>query len=116
MYNQAFALGLSLALGISGTAATVPGTYSIPLVRRSALAKRDGGYTTITNRPELGEYLVSVSIGTPPQSYLAQLDTGSSDIWVYAPKGCVPREDSENIDCKGGYCKFSYAKASKMNI
>ena len=44
-------------------------------------------------------YLVDLEVGTPPQSVTLSIDTGSSDIWVFAPEGCN--------DCNGGVCKSS---------
>ena len=44
-------------------------------------------------------YLVDLEVGTPGQSVTLSIDTGSSDIWVFAPEGCD--------NCNGGTCKSS---------
>ncbi|TVU38632.1 hypothetical protein EJB05_12016, partial [Eragrostis curvula] len=59
------------------------------------LAASDGGATTVSARtrkdlPNGGEYLMTLSIGTPPLSYPAIADTGSDLIWTQ----CAP--------CSGG--------------
>ncbi|KAH8899193.1 acid protease [Thozetella sp. PMI_491] len=43
---------------------------------------------TVTNRIDRGGYFVNCKVGTPPQDFTLQLDTGSSDIWV--PSSAAP--------------------------
>lgn len=31
------------------------------------------------------QYIVEFTLGTPPQKQVASIDTGSSDLWVFAP-------------------------------
>ncbi|ANB15154.1 Yps1p [Sugiyamaella lignohabitans] len=48
------------------------------------LDKRSGSYDTpLAN--EIYEYIATFELGTPGQTIEAQIDTGSSDLWVYTP-------------------------------
>lgn len=49
--------------------------------------------------PSEGEYYIEVDIGTPPQTVDLVLDTGSSEIWAYAPQACS--------DCTTQYCEIA---------
>ena len=44
-------------------------------------------------------YLVDLELGTPSQSVTLTIDTGSSEVWAFAPEGCD--------NCEGGSCKLS---------
>jgi Eukaryotic aspartyl protease len=50
----------------------------------------------------VSQYRMNVSIGTPPQSIVLAVDTGSSDVWTPEAQAC----GAGKSDCEGGYCKF----------
>lgn len=50
-----------------------------------------------------GEYYIDVQVGTPPQPLSLVLDTGSSDIWAYAPEAA-----SSCSGCTTTYCQSSH--------
>lgn len=50
-----------------------------------------------------GLYLVNASVGTPPQVIQLQVDTGSSDVWMFGINSC----DLETSPCSGSFCKCS---------
>lgn len=52
--------------------ADAPRTISLPLT----LVHGDGGQGPV--------YLTNISIGNPPQNVTVQVDSGSSDLWVFA--------------------------------
>jgi len=45
-----------------------------------------------------GFYLVNVTVGTPPQTISLDIDTGSSDVWMFGPQSC---EEQTSL-CYGG--------------
>lgn len=54
--------------------------------RRLTQRKRDLSAIDLTNTVSLGLYEINISVGTPPQSVTLDIDTGSSDIWMFGPK------------------------------
>ncbi|EXJ89647.1 hypothetical protein A1O3_02714 [Capronia epimyces CBS 606.96] len=76
-------------LARSSTADFGHGTLSLPFRRRpSALISRSSYLPTTIDNHQLS-YLVSVGVGTPPQSLYLSLDTGSSDTWFFSPQACT---------------------------
>ncbi|ETN45289.1 uncharacterized protein HMPREF1541_09120 [Cyphellophora europaea CBS 101466] len=50
---------------------------------------------------ELALYLINVTVGTPPQPFSLQLDTGSSDIWFPSNNAQICQQDGGQ-DCPAG--------------
>ncbi|KAF4468900.1 yapsin [Fusarium albosuccineum] len=67
------------------------------------LARRDDDTveTPLYNVDYYLVYLVNISIGEPAQTVSLQLDTGSSDLWVFGPGSCDPKKVSLHA-CLGG--------------
>lgn len=57
-----------------------PGHVWEGLYKRTA--DNQSGEVTAEDQQNDSEYLVEVSIGTPPQKVLLDFDTGSADLWV----------------------------------
>ncbi|EWG55631.1 hypothetical protein FVEG_13605 [Fusarium verticillioides 7600] len=59
-------------------------------LKSSLLARRDST-STVTNKPieNNAEWLTPVQIGNPPRTFQMDLDTGSSDLWVYGSKAAT---------------------------
>lgn len=55
----------------------------------------------IENKLVEGLYSVNASVGTPPQMVQLQVDTGSSDVWMFGIHSC----DRETSPCSGSFCK-----------
>ena len=61
------------------------------------------------NAVTAGLYFANISVGTPAQHLMVQIDTGSSDVWVPANTAPVCAESaSQGGGCDGGSCKFQY--------
>lgn len=56
---------------------------------------------TLGNAREVGLYYVNASVGTPPQTVSLQIDTGSSDIWMFGINSC----NTSTSLCLGGVCE-----------
>lgn len=68
---------------------------------RSILKKRGTLSVDIGNANTNGLYFVNASVGTPPQEVQLQIDTGSSDVWMFGPHSCNP----STSPCLGGDCE-----------
>lgn len=66
-------------------------------VKSEFLSKIDYPSVTVTNKEYW--YSVALSLGTPAQDFNVLLDTGSSDLWVYA--------SNDTADCGSGNCDFT---------
>lgn len=59
------------------------------------------------------EYFVAVEMGTPPQKLELIVDTGSSDVWTFAPGVCESAQTSGQA-CLGG--SFDTSKSSTYKL
>jgi hypothetical protein len=46
-----------------------------------------------------GFYAVNITVGTPAQNIVLDIDTGSSDVWMFGPNSC----DTSTSLCAGGF-------------
>lgn len=67
------------------------------------ISKRNPITVSIANNVSTMYYLTTASVGTPPQSQTFILDTGSSDVWMFAPGACESSKTYELLHtCAGG--------------
>lgn len=81
-----------------------PGYLKLDLHRRALSDNRlvrrqnsDGSVDAVLTQNQGLEYLVNITVGTPPQKLAVTLDTGSSDLWI--PAASAPL-------CLKGQCDF----------
>lgn len=74
--------------------------------------KRDSFTVTLENYPYLGGgfYFVNATVGTPPQEVQLDIDTGSSDVWMFGVHSC----DITTSVCAGG--AFDETQSSSVTI
>lgn len=95
-------LSILAALGIAlGSVAASPGYLHYEIERRlvntnSAIIRRQLSFNApITQSADKNEYLINITVGTPPQKLAVTLDTGSSDLWIPA---------ASSRQCRKGLC------------
>ncbi|RFU32562.1 hypothetical protein B7463_g3780, partial [Scytalidium lignicola] len=79
-----------------------------PLVRRA-----DTVQAQLQNAEQAGLYAANISVGTPPQDLIVQIDTGSSDLWVPASTAAIC-QDTRQGGCPGG--SFDSSSSSTFKI
>ena len=66
----------------------------------TSVARRDTSQVPLRN--DIALYIVETEFGTPGQKFDLQIDTGSSDTWVFGPGSC----QAETEGCSGKECTF----------
>ena len=105
---------LVLACTLVALADAEPKVFSMRTYRRerSVLKKRGSFSVNIGNAITNGLYFVNASVGTPVQEVQLQIDTGSSDVWMFGPNSCDP----QTSPCLGGDCESKYVFYIPRNI
>jgi predicted aspartyl protease len=80
-----------------------PNVVSLPLHRnqRRSIVKRSHASASLENDYIDGLFWVNATVGTPGQLVQLQIDTGSSDIWVFGARSCTESASG----CLGGFCE-----------
>lgn len=60
------------------------------------LTRRQSNTISVGLTNEILLYFINVTVGTPPQPFSLQLDTGSSDIWFPADNADICQQDADN--------------------
>lgn len=131
MKYSAFAITLAtlstvFASPITRDADSKSGFLTIPIVRVHApnntsvshIAKRSTIPVSLSNQVYL--YLATFDLGTPGQSVTAQIDTGSSDLWVYGPNSNAPGasydpSDSSTYEYLNNDFSIEYVDGTEIN-
>jgi len=92
---------------------------------RSRLARRGSSHAvTLGNDVQDGLYYVNASVGTPGQTVQLQIDTGSSDTWMFDPTACKevhclgysfnPQKSSTYTTLEQGGFEIQYGTAGSL--
>ena len=69
----------------------------------ASLYRRNTVSANLGNAHPRGLYFVNTTVGNPGQMVQLQIDTGSSDVWMFGPRSC----DSTTSPCLGGNCELT---------
>ena len=103
---------LTVGCFAGNAAAKDPKVFPMKFARtqpRRALQKRDPFSVSLGNAIQSGLYYVNASVGTPPQTVQLQIDTGSSDIWMFGPGAC-----NDPDSCLGGSFDVSESSSAML--
>ena len=100
----ALGAGFLLASIAPAIAAPEPGTIGFQFEKKRVsaqdaphmLARRQSGTISAALENEILLYFINCTVGTPPQPFSLQIDTGSSDIWFPAVNADVCQQSSQN--------------------
>jgi hypothetical protein len=103
-----------VSLLVSSLLAPVSAQLSVPIKRqpieieaRSLFGRSSPAVTTLTNNITLGAYQATVTVGTPGQTLVLQVDTGSSDTYIVdvsADQCHSAALQAQYGPCVGGQC------------
>ncbi|KAF4633321.1 hypothetical protein G7Y89_g4792 [Cudoniella acicularis] len=87
-------------------------TYRNTEAHAQALRKRSSFPVTLGNYPYAGGgiYFVNATVGSPAQEVQLQIDTGSSDVWMFGVHSC----DSSTSPCLGGAFDISASQTATI--
>jgi hypothetical protein len=76
---------------------------AMPKIRRRQLLSRAAITESLSNNVTGAEYTAQVSVGTPAQTQMLLIDTGSSDVWMLAASSdlCSDTEEQDYLGTGG---------------